>query len=415
MFDRKEATKHIGAGVLQGFGGTIYAGVIFLLGLAVAWFVSRGEGPGQNPMTRWDWVLITLIASGVIAIVFYVAVDAYPKVANIWREWFAKVDAPRETPSTLEAEAPSSPTKPAIDFVIEGNWLNTPFRRGELPNPTDPLRPFHTEEIELVLTARDFLEHVRVEIIATALADRERKHTHWHRGIFEGALTPGMTETISLFRRAFDFESIQIKNSKGGHTRTKRRRLLDVYLFPQSAALKIDSAFINVEVIVHRKRKPDEVPDRITFTLDVDSVLAPQSRLVPTSGPLEICIPNHYARQFAATMIYEDIDTEISSGNGADAVETLLGFIEQGFRIRDTFLKDNEPIRIKTDRQAWVQTVEQFLSELDRAHFVRFKAARGDGLLPINRNAEGGGLWADIAGKIDALNKIADELRSAKK
>lgn len=94
-------------------------------------------------------------------------------------------------------------------------------------------------------------------------------------------------------------------------------------------------------------------------------------------------------------------------------VQVLVEFVERGLAIRNTFMQDNEPIRIRTDRAAWVKAVEEYLSRnLEKVHLVKFKAARGDGLYPVNRSAEGGGLWADLGGKIDVLNKIIDEIRS---
>jgi hypothetical protein len=321
-----------------------------------------------------------------------------------------------DPPTTLSTKEPVAPAsrkgaQPPIVFAIEGDWLNTPFKRGDAGTGV------FSEDAYLTLTANDFLEFVRVEILATEQGGLRRQHAHWHKGKFQGTLTPGMIDTIRIFRRTFDFEKVSVKNDKGGHTHTQRRRMLDVILFDGTEdEVKVSAPLISVEVKVHRKRLADEAVESVSFVLDVDRVLSPQSRLIVSGGPLQVNIPNHYARQFGAAMIYEDIAQEPQASKSDVVAAKLVEFVERGLEIRDTFMKGNDALQITVDRQTWVKAIEEYLSEnLERVHIIQFKAARGDGMYPANRSAEGGGLWADIGGKIKALNKIIDEIRNANK
>jgi hypothetical protein len=120
-----------------------------------------------------------------------------------------------------------------------------------------------------------------------------------------------------------------------------------------------------------------------------------------------------HANQFAGVVRRTVAAPERPPAKSSSEVAALLGFVERGFNIRDTFMRDNESIRIATDRAAWVKAVETYIAEnLELAHLAKFKAGRGDGQYPVGRSAKGGAFWSDIGGKINALNNIIDELRS---
>lgn len=393
----KDITANAAGNAVYGAIGGGIALILSAIAASIAWPHSDAQWVG--------WFLYALLILS--------ATWALSGVAVMGWRWRSAITATPQAPPISEAalvrSAAPVPSVQLVSFVIEGNWLNTPFQRGD--GGLAGLGLF-SEDVYLTLTANDFLEVVRVEIVATDSANR--KFEYWHAGKFQGSVTRGMKDTIRVFRRTFDFEPIAIRNEGGGHTHSRRRRMRDVLLFDGTGAeAKIGgSGIIAMEVRIHRKGTADEAPEGVSFVLDADNSLAPTSRLVVTGGPLQIKIPNNYVRQFNATMINEDITDDTQGGESA--VEPLLAFVERGFAVRERFMKDNDPLRIGMDHQIWLGDIQKHLEGVGRPYVLRFRAARSDGRVPANRSAQGGHIWAEIGAKIDALNQIISELRGRK-
>lgn len=269
------------------------------------------------PWGVWPILGLALTGSTIAVVGAAVALKRYiartPKLAASAAQHAVVSDSAHTVGQQAESGAD---VKPPVEFLVEGNWLNTPFQKGDGPEGLG----VHYEDVYLTLEANEFLEHVRVEMIACEEYGKRPTHVRWHKGTFEGAVPAGMKEAIRVFRRRFDFERIAIRNANGGHTHTQRRSMKEVVLFDGTPSeVRTNAPAISFEIRVHRKRAHGDI-EKVAFVVTVDDALAPQSRLFANGGPLQIRA-DPMARPFGAAMIYEDIATDISSSKDAASVE----------------------------------------------------------------------------------------------
>lgn len=196
--------------------------------------------------------------------------------------------------------SPSTVAKPSdsfVEFAIEGDWLNTPFRFDQLPAHNALMGPSsYCEDVYVKLRSKDNLESVSVELVASPVGGKPIEY--WHKiGPFNQSVTSGITHSIRLYRRTFQYNRM---NNDG---ETFHRRVdLDTVMFDGTAAetrLK-PGAVINVDIKVHHKNGPSV----LGITIDANLGPVPRSTLIVYSGHAEF--PFDYVRPLGAARRYGD-------------------------------------------------------------------------------------------------------------
>jgi hypothetical protein len=155
--------------------------------------------------------------------------------AAVWRRTKDR-DVPTASVTGAVAPAQNEPIKkPPVEFLVEGGWLNTPFRFSNV-GMNDRHQTIYCEDAYVTLMANEFLDSVRVQLIVT-MGNPQRTHEYWHKGIFEGTVTPGMSEAIRFFRRTFRLPRVDVENDgREGFTKRHLRHEGEVILFDGTPA-----------------------------------------------------------------------------------------------------------------------------------------------------------------------------------
>jgi len=285
----------ISVGMLQGIGGLLLTGLTIVGGWIIAWFVDRGQGPGQPTMTRLDWIVITFGSALALMALLWGALLIAPRLIALWRELRPAVKPASDNGAPAAVGRKPSATS-HVEFVVEGAWLNTPFHFST-HGANETGDAVFAEDAYLTITASDFLESVRVQMIVSS-SDNRHVHEYWHKGVFEGAVTPGMTERIRFFRRTFWFEKV-------GSTSVRREGEIILFDGTPEEVKGYPCGLSSIKVYVHHKRGKE----RGRLVIDSDVVPAPRSRLV-VGDRVKLVIGNNYVRPFGAAMVYEDIAHE---------------------------------------------------------------------------------------------------------
>jgi hypothetical protein len=210
--------------------------------------------------------------------------ERHPDLIRFTQEWAPKA-------STTNAQS-TPPTRDAVDFVIKGHWLNTLFQCASL-GPNEAGEPIYSEDIYLTVIANSFLENVTLSVAVRGPNSPDDIREYRHGGKINGTVTPGMQETIRIYRRTFRLAacSIEFQDGSGDKSARLRRDVQAVFFDGTSAELKTQvNDLQTVEARLHHKG--GSVVAR--FVLDTRVIAAPRSRIVLGGGPIRADIPNNF-------------------------------------------------------------------------------------------------------------------------
>jgi hypothetical protein len=90
----------------------------------------------------------------------------------------------------------------------------------------------------------------------------------------------------------------------------------------------------------------------------------------------------------------------------------LIGWINAGVVIQDTFIQNDNADAIKRDYEAWAQSVYSGLTNnIDESYAVEFRSTHGGIERPTGHSYEGGAYYAELSAKIQILNRIMGDVR----
>lgn len=229
-----------------------------------------------------------------------ITISAIAGSAWIWRYLFSSHNEHKTPQITSENEASESSIDD-VSMFIEGKWINSPFQCGE-HGLNESNEPVFSEDLYLTIVANRLLKNVTLTIEAYDPSARDKwSYIYHHKGVFEETVTPGIDETLRIFRRMFSLATIRYENANGGHTQTRIRRELGAKFFDGTDA-EVDASFApicSVEVRV------DEKEGRIIrrFNLDLQDTEMPHSRLIVTHGPIQVKVGHHYVKPMQQTTL----------------------------------------------------------------------------------------------------------------
>lgn len=98
-------------------------------------------------------------------------------------------------------------------------------------------------------------------------------------------------------------------------------------------------------------------------------------------------------------------------------LDRLSSYVNNAMSIQDTFAKTNDEAAINRDYKAWFDVVYNDLSQnfgnFSSSYAAEFRSAHGNGQMLVDHSIEGGAIYADMTGKMDALNKIIVDVRNS--
>ena len=196
------------------------------------------------------------------------------------------------TPQPNDPTQPPGPSDP-VAFVLRGRWLNTPFRC-ETMGVNELGEPTFGEDLYLTVIANDFLENVSFSVAVKDVRGSHDARVYRHEGQFQGTVTPGIEETVRIFRRTFRFAKGAIRLGDGSANQDARLRRDVSAVFFEGTSFELSTPVNDLRRVEARvNHKKGSVVAR--FVLDHRTIPAPRSRVVLGGGPITADIPHHYA------------------------------------------------------------------------------------------------------------------------
>jgi hypothetical protein len=94
-------------------------------------------------------------------------------------------------------------------------------------------------------------------------------------------------------------------------------------------------------------------------------------------------------------------------------IDRLAYYVIEANQIEVDFIKNDDTNAIKSQYSPWAQKVyNDLITNYGPSYGSVFLGAHGNGLMPLGHSMEGGGVYAELQAKIEALNKLMDVVRN---
>jgi hypothetical protein len=94
-------------------------------------------------------------------------------------------------------------------------------------------------------------------------------------------------------------------------------------------------------------------------------------------------------------------------------IDRLAYYVIEATEIEDNFIKSDDTSAIKSGYSSWYQKIyNDLIANYGPSFMSVFIGAHGNAVMPIGHSIEGGGVYAELQAKIEALNKLMDIVRN---